>query len=363
MPQVISKIQDWYAEYERPISSAMLLLGFVFNAVALKRLDYFWENFWITEHLLVIGACIFLANRLENQKKIGRLHFWFIAIMQFTFGGILSTFLVFYFRSTALAVTWPFLFVLATAFILNERLKRHRSRLVFQISLFYLSLYSFSIYIIPIVLHQIGTWVFLLSGIAGLFVLILFLATLQYFAHERFIENRHFVSYAVTGIFVAVNVLYFLGFVPPIPFSLKDGGVYHGISHTADGSYVVLDEEKDFSTQFLEYIIGEDFHKTPGEVVYAYSAVFSPPNFNVNLIHEWQKYDESAKKWVTKSRISLPVMGGREGGYRTYSQKADVEYGLWRVNIETEDGHVIGRLRFAVTPPESDIVFKNEIKE
>src|ERR1700722_20313955 len=94
-------IKSTYAHIEKPISSASLLGGFAFDALTLKRVDTFWENFWIVAHLVVVAVCILLVNRMEyrvaDPKEASRVHFWLINAMQFVFGGLLSTFLVFYF--------------------------------------------------------------------------------------------------------------------------------------------------------------------------------------------------------------------------------------------------------------------------
>ena len=41
-------------------------------------------------------------------------------------------------------------------------------------------------------------------------------------------------------------------------------------------------------------------------------------------------------------------MGGRDGGYRGYSVKGNPQAGDWRVDIETIDGRLVGRIRFTV---------------
>ena len=90
-----------YTRFERSISSVSLLGGFIFDAVTLKRVDAFWENFWIVAHLAVVAICILVINRTENSgadpKDPSKAHFWFINMLQFFFGGLLSTLLVFYF--------------------------------------------------------------------------------------------------------------------------------------------------------------------------------------------------------------------------------------------------------------------------
>ena len=44
-------------------------------------------------------------------------------LLQLFFGGLLSTLLVFYFRSGSLSASWPFLLVLGVAFAANESLR------------------------------------------------------------------------------------------------------------------------------------------------------------------------------------------------------------------------------------------------
>src|SRR5579864_3352928 len=101
-----------YARFERPISSASLFGGFAFDAVTLKRVDTFWENFWVILHLAAVGVCILLINRRKkpgvDPAAASKAQFWFINLLQFFFGGLLSTYLVFYFRSGSLRVSWPF---------------------------------------------------------------------------------------------------------------------------------------------------------------------------------------------------------------------------------------------------------------
>jgi hypothetical protein len=87
--------------------------------------------------------------------------------------------------------------------------------------------------------------------------------------------------------------------------------------------------------------------------VYAYSAIFSPTSLNTTIVHQWQFYDLK-RGWITMDRIELPVRGGRGDGYRTYSVKTGVTAGAWRVNVETTNGALLGRLRFNIVLQASD---------
>ena len=364
MRVLVTRTMDWYVRFERPISSVSLVGGFVFDALTLKRVDLFWENLWVVAHIVAVAICIFIINLQENDgldvKDYTKVHFWLINILQFFFGGLLSTFLVFYFRSTTLAVTWPFLFLLAAAFVANESFKKHYTRLAFQINLFFLSLLSFSIFIVPVYFHRIGRDVFLISGFTSFAVLGLFLALLGLFAREKFKKSKKILIFSISGIFLTTNILYFFNLIPPIPLSLKDRGVFHFLARDASGNYVVEFEDAGWLGYFAPR---ENFHWVEGTPIYAYSAIFSPASFNTDIIHEWQKYDDGAGLWVTASRINLTAIGGREGGYRTYSMKKNITPGEWRVNVETAQRQIIGRLRFDVIAVEEEPTLKSIIKK
>jgi hypothetical protein len=265
--------------------------------------------------------------------------------LQFFFGGILSTYLVFYFRSADIFVTWPFVFILLLAFIANESLKRHYIRLSFQISLFFLSIYAFAIFLVPVLLHKIGTEIFLLSGLISLVFITLFIAILFHFIKDRFSESKKLIFILISSIYILVNLLYFTNLIPPIPLSLKDADIYHSIQKTGTGNYQVTYEKHKWLEYFNFY---PDFNVVSGKPIYAFSAIFSPKDLNLTIVHEWQYYNLIQKKWVTDKMINLSVVGGRDGGFRTYSMRSNLGEGRWRVNIKTKQGQTIGHLRFNI---------------
>ena len=351
---ILKSVKNWYHKYENHISSISRIGGFVFDAVSLKRVDLFLENFWVVVHLGMAAVGIVFLNLYESgvlkSKVAGRAHFWFTILLQFAFGGLLSTFLVFYFRSATLAVSWPFFLMLAALFASNELLKKHYARLTFQIVVFFVSLYLFLIFYIPVLLHGIGDGIFILSGIVSLVIIFMFLWFIRFLTQEHFQRSRNGLRFSIVSIVLIVNVLYFYNIIPPIPLSLKDGGVYHSISRS-NGDYVAMGESLPWYSFFEQY---ESFHQSPGDAVYVYSAVFSPPGFNTDIVHQWQHYD--GKNWVTMAKIPLLVVGGRDSGFRTYSSLNNLEAGRWRVNVNTLKGQGIGRVSFeiqdAATAPE-----------
>lgn len=364
MSSLIKKFERWYHKYDRPLSSLSLIGGFVFDALTLRRVDTLWENLWVVVHLVIVAVAILLLNLDEEKrsegKSMGEGHFWLVNILQFFFGGLLSTYLVFYFRSATLSSTWPFIALLGLAFIVNERLKKHYDRLVFQIGLFYLSVFSFTIFSVPIVLHSIGRGIFILSGLISLVIITIFLSSLKRFSKKSFKKEKQPLTFVIGTLFLVVNALYFTNLIPPLPLALKDGGVYHSLERNVDGDYVARLEDTGWRGFFNLY---DDFHLTKGAAIYAYSAIFSPSKLNLTVVHEWQHFNEVTKNWETIGTIDLDLVGGREGGFRTYSVNYGLEPGRWRVNVETTGGEVVGRLRFNIVPTEIEPTLSTTLKQ
>lgn len=360
---ILKYLRQWYGRFERPISLVFLLGGFIFSAFTLKRVDTFWENFWILAHLVVAGVIIAILHAKENESQneddSSKPYFWYVNILQFFFGGIFSTYLVLYFRSGDILVTWPFILILIVAFIANETLKDQYARLSFQISLFFLAIYSFAIFLVPVLLHQIGGKIFLLAGLFSVLFITLFVVFLFFIAKEKFKQTKKKIFYSIVSIFVVINTLYFTDLIPPIPLSLKDAGVYHSLERNTSGNYVVQSEDFGFREYFNLY---QDFRQTPGSSVYAYSAIFSPSDLDTTIVHEWQFYDDAQGKWITESKINLPVIGGRDGGFRTFSAQSNIFSGKWRVNVETAQGQLIGRLRFNIISVDTEPTLVTDIK-
>jgi len=361
---LIEKTRNLYGRFERPISSLSLISGFIFDAITLKRVDTIWENSWILAHIIIVGLFMVLIHAHEgkqgDEENPRKVHFWYVNILQFFFGGLFSTYLVFYFRSTDIFNTWPFLLILTVAFIANESLKRHYIRLSFQISLFFLSIYSFAIFLVPVVLHQIGASIFLLSGLISLVFIFLFSLILFHFAKDKFKKSKRLIISLIACIFAVVNILYFTNLIPPIPLSLKDGDMYHSIQRNQTGNYDVTYEDYGWKGYFKFY---QDFRETSGSSVYAYSAIFSPKDLNLTIVHEWQHYDEIQRKWIVESVVSLPVIGGRDGGFRTYSKQSNLAPGKWKVNIKTLQGQTIGNLRFNILQVSTEPILVSDIKK
>lgn len=78
----------------------------------------------------------------------------------------------------------------------------------------------------------------------------------------------------------------------------------------------------------------------------AFTAVYAPTGLRQPIAHVWRREG----RVVSVVRLS-PVSGGRREGYRTYSRKVVMPAdpgGRWTVDVVTDAGQLIGRLRFTV---------------
>ena len=80
----------------------------------------------------------------------------------------------------------------------------------------------------------------------------------------------------------------------------------------------------------------------------AYTPIHAPAGLHQPVAHVWR-----LRGRVIDAVSLSPVRGGRREGFRTYSRKTGFPpdlVGPWSVDVVTESGQLIGRLRFRVTP-------------
>lgn len=80
--------------------------------------------------------------------------------------------------------------------------------------------------------------------------------------------------------------------------------------------------------------------------LYAYTAINAPRGLQERIYHVWKFNGQEV------DRIALDIHGGRDEGYRAWTHKMNLPpnpVGKWQVQVLTEDGQMIGVLRFKVT--------------
>lgn len=360
VPRSTEELIHWYERYVSPLS---LIAGFLAdNFILLRRVDLLQSNLILIGYLALAALGILLINLVESGRWT---HRWMLAVapfmpvlVQFCFGGLLSGFLSLYSRSAAYATSWIFVLAIAGLLLGNERFRKLYVRFSFQMSVYFTVLFSYLIFFLPVVFKQIGPWMFIASGLTSLAGIALFLLLLRRIVPSVVKRDATSVARSIAIIFVVFNVLYFTDAIPPLPLSLKEAGVYHGVTKVGT-DYHLLGEPLAWYQIYLNYNM--TVHVSPGESIYVFSAVFAPSGLSTVIVHQWQRWDAASKRWVSADIVRFPVSGGRDGGYRGYSAKSGLTPGAWRVNVLTRYGQLIGRVAFDVvaassTPPLTDTV-------
>ncbi|HEU5114351.1 MAG TPA: DUF2914 domain-containing protein [Candidatus Paceibacterota bacterium] len=348
---MLDRFRSFFKRYERYVSPVTLVFGFIFDNLTLRRIDVFYSNALLISYLFVSAGSIMLLNihesrrtRLERERS-EMVHAISVFMMQFCLGGLFSASFLFYSKSGSIVASWPFLLMLVGYITGNELLRKNYIRLSFQIAVFFTALFSYLIFFFPIILGKMGDSIFILSGIASLMITGLFIYVLSWFAHERTARSAPVIVLSVGGLFAIINALYFTNLIPPIPLALKHAGIYRSVERLSDGTYQTIGENQQWFTVFAPDPV---IHVDPGSGLYALSAIFAPANLETDIIHEWQRYDDASRSWQTVSTINLNITGGRANGYRTFSHETNIDPGLWRVNVKTPRGQLIGRMSFTV---------------
>ena len=344
---------NWARTYERHLSAAAMAGGFAFDSYAFGRIDRPMTQAVFIAYLVAAGGSIAILHRLEARATgpEPRSRAILIAATQFALGALLSGFCVFYIRSASLGASWPFLLFMAATFVGNEYFRAYTSRMVFAALLFFFSLYSYAILLVPVVQHRIGPVSFLISGALAVLVFFAYQGLLAFLGHDRYRGARKQIAGGMLVITALLNLFYFTRVFPPLPLVLSDVGIYHDAKRVGlDYQVVSEDEPQRWRALFGTFPV---LHVKPDEKLFLYSAIFAPPGLTTNIQHRWEWRDPKTKDWTPQQNVRFTIRGGREDGYRAYSFRSQPQAGEWRVNILTLDGRAIGRVRFSVQPAQN----------
>lgn len=356
MKSLFQKYKEFFKRNERYLSGGALLLGFIIDNFTLTRIDLWFDNIVLLTYLTVALLAIIMINFYEEGILRGaffeRVRFVSPLVMQFAFGGLFSGFVIFYSRSASLATSWPFILVLIALLVGNEFFKKKYTRFTFRMSIFFVALFSFLIFYVPVVVKSISAFVFILSGVISIVLMTILIYSLKLFIPARIKKSKNALKWSIGIIFVAINIFYFTNIIPPIPLSLKNISTHYFIERTVQGDYLAISEVE----KWYNFLIPNNtIYVSPGEPVYVFSSVFAPTKLNTQIFHKWQYYDEANDNWIESDRLGFAISGGRDGGYRGYTMKSNVPEGLWRVDVVTKRNQLLGRVKFMAVEVDREV--------
>ncbi len=337
-----------YRRYEKYLSPLALFSGFVVDNLSLRRIDLWVENLLIIIYLSVALLAIFVLNfshaGLFKHRYLRKTDLVFSLLMQFAFGGLFSVFFVFYFRSASLIASWLFLVFLASLLIGNELFRERYRRLSFQLSIFFIALFSYSVILIPLITRKINNYTFIFSGLFSIALISLIVFFIYKLFPKRFFLNRRQIFFNISSIYVFFNLFYFLNIIPPIPLSLTGSELLHDLKRM-NGAYEVKYEKSSFLQAGKS---SNTFLWKEGEPIYFFTSIFAPTKINIDIYHKWYFFNEEENRWLLKSTLTYPLIGGRDSGYRGYSYKYSVNPGQWKIETTNKKGQILGVKKFTI---------------
>ncbi|HEU4684988.1 MAG TPA: DUF2914 domain-containing protein [Nitrospira sp.] len=342
---------------KRFMPAVFFLSGVTYDSLTLTRIDRLQDNLILLIYLLLLGILIVLTGRLgidplvdgEQAASLSPVARWVLRsrsyypmASQFLLGGLFSAYTIFYSRSATLTGTAVFFAVLVILLVANEFLRDRLSNLRLLISLYAIVCFAFFTFFLPVMTGLMNAAVFL-AGAALSMVVTARVVHLIYRNNED--RSRREALLVTAPAFALIGLLvgfYFLNWIPPVPLSLKFGGLYHEVKKSGDRF------ELSFEKQWYQFWKRSDSVFPAGEPIYCFTAVFAPVALNTTIYHHWYVRPEGGARFLHADRIPVKISGGREGGYRAYTFKQRLDPGDWLVDVEAEDGRIIGRVSVTV---------------
>jgi hypothetical protein len=354
LPSVmLARLKPLYHKHERWIPIVFFLLGFLFDVAMLRRIDELKVILQQAVYLMVSSALIGVdlieeAHGIAPPKFLTKIWKYREAVLHFLLGTLLNSYTIFYFKSASAITSFIFIALLVILLTLNEFKRFGKSQSQVHIAFLSLCWVSYFVALAPIILGFMGTLPFLAAVAASLLVFYAYFSVMRKkLGNDSPMVKTHLLyPFAIVqSVFV---ILYFAHAIPPVPLSVKFMGIYHN-AEKKDGGYELTYTRPEW--KFWQHG-DQTFLTRAGDVIYCYTQIFSPTRFQDQLQVRWL-YDDERRGWVSSDAIPLPVVGGREEGFRAVTKKSNFQPGEWRVQIETRDNREIGRIDFKVEADES----------
>lgn len=328
-------------------------LGFITDTILLNKIDDTLDNLILLFYVLLATTAILLlyigvAERVSGRLSRGLKKYTPI-VMQYSFGGLLSGMLIFYGRSGDWLASAPFLLLILTVIIGNEVIGKRSDRLVYNIALYFIGLFSYIVLVIPVILGKMGDLIFILSGVISLLIVTIVVQVLYRIIPNFMQVNTKRIIATIGFIYVGFNVLYFANIIPPIPLSLTVLEIEQSVIRLSNGNYSVVSETQPWyrTLPFTRSVI----HPT-GNSIACFARVYAPTKLETEIFHRWE-YKNTNGDWVERFRLGYPISGANNGGYRGYTNLQSFTDGVWRCSVETKRGQVLGRRTVIVNTGES----------
>lgn len=343
-------IKTFLAEHKKYAPVVFFMGGFLWDSLTLGRIDGWYSNTILFFYLISLTVSLYIYNladdgHWENTFLEPYLEYSPYAI-QFFLGGLSSAYVIFFFQSVSFTKTMVFFVILLLLLFGNEFLKHRISNKYLQFGAYFFVCFTYFIFFLPILFGFMNTFLFILSGLAGLSVtLYLLRRILRKSPSTRKDVSKNKLISLIFGIYIFINGCYYFNLIPPVPLSLQQGLVAYEVTKS-ENAFQVTYEQSGFPRVWKNF--HPTFYSSGSDSVFVYTSIFAPTDLSKSVQHRWQWYDSENERWSPTDTINYEVTGGREGGYRGYTFKKNIWPGQWKVQVTTDNGLVLGAIEFKI---------------
>lgn len=326
------------------------IAGFIWDGLTLGRIDRMYDVIILCSHISLLTISLYLFNVVDLEKSerkfVKKYGDYLPLAIQFFLGGLSSAYVIYFSRSVSLSKTVAFFLILLLLFIANEFLRKRISNKYLQFGFYFFVNFIFFSLFIPIILSEMNTTIFLISGFISLLstaLLIVIVYKSNVFVRAEIIKTK--MLGLILSIYIIINLCYFLKLIPPVPLALDQGLVAYDIQKE-NGHYKVTYEVDEWYYFWKDH--KTDFIKQANKPVYVFTSVFAPTDLKKKIYHRWKWFDTEKDDWKVIEDIGFHIIGGRDNGFRGYTYKNNIWKGDWKVEVITEEELVIGVVGFNI---------------
>lgn len=350
MTTLKNRLINYYTENEQKLNIYFFIGGIIFDFLTLSEIDSLASILQQIFYISSVGYLLyldFLSRYAGFQFRFDRLNKLWVyrdAIIHFLMGGMLNMYSLFFLKSASIMSSFVFLGFMLGMIVANELQIVKENKISLKIALYFICVFSFFAILFPLGLGFVGFVPFSMAFVSTLFFVYFIYKIISKRIPDRKVLGRSLVLPSLTIINLFL-IFYVMGWIPPVPLSVQELGIYHNVEKSEYGDYVLYSEKPWW--KFWQSG-DQEFLAQTGDSIFVFVRIFSPTRFNDSVTLHWQLYNEK-RGWLTTDKIKMKISGGRKEGFRGYAFKQNYQEGDWRVLVETNDGHEIGRQSFWVS--------------
>lgn len=345
---MITSLVQKLQKHIRHIASGLFFFGFAVDMFLLPDVNDVLSRYIGLIYILSLAVIIIVREIVTLDASSGKAKQTFYSMLTFAIayfsGSALSFVFVYAWRSAALSVSWPIFVILFLCMLANELISSRKLRSIVDISVLIIASLFYILFNVPFLIGKQNDWVFFLGLVLAL--------TLSFFYIKMFNRltkrDQQLENYLLAILIpTLVGGLYILNLMPAVPLSIKSENVYHYVQRSG-ANYLVLDEAAS-SSIFDIFRTPVKNITTTDKTLYFFAAVRAPAALTAPITHVWEYYNQNTKEWEIRNKLTFNIYGGRQDGYRAYSNITNAEPGKWRVTVKVDSGRIVGRYKFNVS--------------